>query len=171
MASVHKGRYTAQIEGDFVVFLIGMRFNRIFLIHKWLPVVRAMPRMLKELFQCPELGMLEARTFLSGRTLMVVQYWRSFEHLHAYAHARDKAHLPAWAEFNRRVGGNGAVGIFHESYLVPAGGYECVYANMPRFGLAKAGEMVPAVGRLQSAKSRLGEPTAEAGPNGSQEHS
>ena len=171
MASVHKGRYTAQIEGDFVVFLIGMRFNRIFLIHKWLPVVRAMPRMLKELFQHPELGMLEARTFLSGRTLMVVQYWRSFEHLHAYAHARDKTHLPAWAEFNRRVGGNGAVGIFHESYLVSAGGYECVYANMPRFGLAKAGEMVPAVGRLQSAKSRLGESPAEAGPDSSQEHS
>ena len=170
MASVHKGRYTAQIEGDFVVFLIGMRFNRIFLIHKWLPVVRAMPRMLRELFQHPELGMLEARTFLSGRTLMVVQYWRSFEQLHAYAHARDKAHLPAWAEFNRRIGGNGAVGIFHESYLVKAGGYECVYANMPRFGLATAGEMVPAVGRLQSAKSRLGESPAEVAPDGSQEH-
>jgi len=170
MASIHKGRYTAQIEGDFVVFLIGMRFNRIFLIHKWLPVVRAMPRMLKELFQHPELGMLEARTFVSGRTLMVVQYWRSFEQLHAYAHARDKEHLPAWAEFNRRVGGNGAVGIFHESYLVPAGGYECVYANMPRFGLARAGEMVPAVGRLQTAKSRLGEARVEATPDDSKEH-
>ena len=171
MASVHKGRYAAQIEGDFVVFMIGMRFNRIFLIHKWLPVVLAMPRMLKELFQHPELGMLDARTFVSGRTLMVVQYWRSFEQLHAYAHARDKEHLPAWAEFNRRIGGNGAVGIFHESYLVKAGGYECVYANMPRFGLAKAGEMVPAVGRLQSAKSRLGETPAEVAPDGSQEHS
>ena len=170
MASVHKGRYTAQIEGDFVVFLIGMRFNQIFLIHKWLPVVRAMPRMLKELFQHPELGMLEARTFLSGRTLMVMQYWRSFEQLHAYAHARDKDHLPAWAEFNRRIGGNGAVGIFHESYLVPAGGYECVYANMPRFGLARAGEMVPAVGRLQTAKSRLGEVPVEATPDDSKEH-
>ena len=172
MASVQKGRYTAQIEGDFVVFLIGMRFNRIFLIHKWLPVVLAMPRMMKELSQHPELGLLDARTFLSGRTLMVVQYWRSFEQLHAYAHARDKEHLPAWAEFNRRVGGNGAVGIFHESYLVQVGGYECVYANMPRFGLAKAGKMVPAVGRLQSAKSRLGESPAETVPdNGSQEHS
>ncbi|WP_158823445.1 DUF4188 domain-containing protein [Granulicella sp. S156] len=170
MVSVHKGRYAAQIEGDFVVFMIGMRFNRIFLIHKWLPVVLAMPRMLKELFQHPELGMLDARTFVSGRTLMVVQYWRSFEHLHAYAHARDKEHLPAWAEFNRRIGGNGALGIFHESYLVPAGGYECVYANMPRFGLAKAGEMVPAVGRLETAKSRLGERPVKATSDDSKEH-
>jgi hypothetical protein len=171
MASVQNGRYTAQIEGDFVVFLIGMRFNRIFLIHKWLPVVRAMPRMLKELFRHPELGMLEARIFLSGRTLMVVQYWRSFEQLHAYAHARDKEHLPAWAEFNRKIGGNGAVGIFHESYLVPAGGYECVYANMPPFGLGKAGKVVPATGRLESAKSRLGAVPAKVTPEEAKEHS
>ncbi len=152
---IYKGRYAAKIEGDFVVFLIGMRINRLFLLHKWLPVTFAMPRMLKELFKRPELGMLHAQTFLSGRTVLVVQYWRSFDQLHAYAHAKDLEHLPAWAEFNRKVGGNGAVGIFHESYLVKAGQYECVYANMPRHGLAKSGEMIPAVGRMRDARSRL----------------
>jgi hypothetical protein len=86
---------------------------------------------------------------------MTVQYWRSFEQLHAYAHAKDKEHLPAWAEFNRRVGGNGAVGIFHETYLVAEGQYESVYVNMPEFGLGEAGRVVPAVGRMQSAKARL----------------
>jgi hypothetical protein len=86
----------------------------------------------------------------------VTQYWRSFEHLHAYAHNKTLAHLPAWAEFNRRVGGNGSVGIFHETYLVRSGEYECVYANMPRIGLAKAGEMVAAMGRMNDARSRLG---------------
>lgn len=155
MAKVNNGRFTATIEGDFVVFLIGMRVNKLFLLHKWVPVAFAMPRMLKELFQKPELGLLGAHTFVSGRTTMVVQYWRSFEQLHAYAHAKDKAHLPAWAEFNRRVGGNGAVGIFHETYLVPAGSYECIYDNMPRFGLTKAGKMAPAIGRMQSAKERI----------------
>ena len=114
-----------------------------------------MPRMLKELFKRPELGMLHAQTFVSGRTVMVVQYWRSFDHLHAYAHTKDLEHLPAWAAFNRKVGGNGSVGIFHESYLVQAGQFECVYANMPVMGLAKAGEMVPATGRMQDARSRL----------------
>ena len=93
---------------------------------------------------------------MRGRTVMVLQYWRSFEQLHAYAHAKDAEHLPAWAAFNRRVGGNGAVGIFHETYVVSNGRYECVYANMPRFGLAQAGEMVSAVGRMKDAKSRLG---------------
>lgn len=157
MPSIHKGRFAAKIEGDFVVFLIGMRINRLLLFHKWMPVASAMPRMLRELAKHPEMGLLHAGSFLSGRTVMTVQYWRSFEQLHAYAHAKNLEHLPAWAAFNRRVGGNGAVGIFHETYLVKSGAYECVYANMPQFGLAKAGEMLPAIGRLQSAKSRLGE--------------
>ena len=152
---IYKGRYAAQIDGDFVVFLIGMRINRPSLVHKWMPVASAMPRMLKELFKRPELGMLHAQSFVSGRTVLVLQYWRSFEHLHAYAHAKDLEHLPAWAEFNRRVGGNGSVGIYHETYLVKAGQYECIYANMPLFGLAKAGETTPAAGRMRDARSRL----------------
>ena len=153
--SIHKGVHAARMDGDFVVFLIGMRINRLLLLHKWLPPFSAMPRMLRELFRQPELGLLHAQTFVSGRTVLVVQYWRSFDHLHAYAHAKNKQHLPAWAAFNRSVGGNGAVGIFHESYLVKAGQYECVYGNMPRMGLAKAGEMLPAVGRMRDARSRL----------------
>ena len=155
MAQVNNGRFTAQIEGEFVVFLIGMRINRLLLVHKWLPVAMAMSPMLRELIQHPEMGLLHARSFVSGRTVMVLQYWRSFEQLHAYAHARDLKHLPAWAEFSRKVGGNGSVGIFHETYVVKDGQYESVYANMPRFGLGAAGEMVPAVGRMQTAKSRL----------------
>ena len=148
MPAIHPGRFTAQIEGDFVVFLIGMRINRLLLPHRWMPVAAAMPRMIKELARQPELGLLHARLFLSGRTLLTVQYWRSFEQLHAYAHARDKQHLPAWADFNRKMGNNGSVGVFHETYSVKAGHYECVYVNTPRIGLAKAGEMVSAVGRL-----------------------
>jgi hypothetical protein len=155
MAEVHKGRFTARMEGEFVVFLIGMRINKLWAVHKWLPVLFAMPRMLRELGMQPELGLLHAQLSLSGRVIQTTQYWRSFEQLHAYAHAKDKKHLPAWTEFNRKVSGNGSVGIFHETYVVKPGGWECVYGNMPRFGLAKAGEMIPAVGRLQSAKSRM----------------
>ncbi|HEX3571876.1 MAG TPA: DUF4188 domain-containing protein [Acidobacteriaceae bacterium] len=156
MPAIHSGRFTAQIEGDFVVFLIGMRVNRLLLVHKWLPVAVAMPPMIKELMRQPELGLLHAQLFFSDRTLLTVQYWRSFEQLHAYAHARDKKHLPAWADFNRKVGNNGSVGVFHETYQVKAGHYECVYVNTPRMGLALAGEMLPAVGRLESAMSRMG---------------
>ena len=156
MDPVQSARFSAEIEGDFVVFLIGMRINRLLLVNKWLPISRAMLRMLKELAAHPEYGFLGARPYLSGRVIMTVQYWRDFDKLHAYAHARDKAHLPAWAEFNRQIGySNGAVGIFHETYLVRAGQYESVYGNMPRFGLGAAAGWVPAVGRMQTARGRL----------------
>lgn len=37
-------RLTANFEDGFVLFLIGMRINRPWKIHKWLPVAMAMPR-------------------------------------------------------------------------------------------------------------------------------
>ena len=40
----------AKMEGDFVVFLIGMRINKFWQIHKWFPVAMAMPKMIKELY-------------------------------------------------------------------------------------------------------------------------
>ena len=49
MAKVMPGRYTAQIEEPFVVFLIGMRINKFFAFRKWIPVARAMGPMLRTL--------------------------------------------------------------------------------------------------------------------------
>ena len=37
MAEVIKGRQTATVDDDVVVFLIGMRFNRILRPRTWLP--------------------------------------------------------------------------------------------------------------------------------------
>jgi hypothetical protein len=53
MARVNPERVTAEIEGDFVVFLIGIRVNNYWKIHKWLPAMLAMPRMLRELDALP----------------------------------------------------------------------------------------------------------------------
>jgi hypothetical protein len=158
MASIFPGRFTAQTDEPFVVFLIGMRVNRIFALRRWTRVAAAMPPMIAELKRDPALGLLHAQFFVYWRGVGVVQYWRSFEHLHAYAHARESKHLPAWAEFNRRVGGDGSVGIWHETYMVARGQYECVYANMPRFGLGNAAEHVAVTGRLESARTRIGNP-------------
>ena len=152
---IHKERLTATLEGDFVVFLIGMRINKPLLIHKWLPVAQAMPRMLKELGRQPELGFIHAEMWFS-RTIVLVQYWRSMEQLLAYAKSKDAEHLPAWRSFNQAVGIDGSVGIWHETYKVSAGNYESVYVNMPRFGLGRAGVLQPASGGRQSASGRLG---------------
>jgi len=92
----------------------------------------------------------------SGLGSTIVQYWRSFAHLEAYARAKDKQHWPAWVEFNRSVGTNrGDVGIWHETYVVEPGHYEAVYSGMPAFGLGKAGRLVDATGKREAARSRL----------------
>jgi hypothetical protein len=152
---VDPGRFTAQVEAPVVLFLIGMRFNHWHKVAKWWPVATAMPRMLKELEQKPEAGLLWYRTYLSGRVILLQQYWRSFDQLLAYAHDKAGEHFPAWGAFNRAVGSDGTVGIWHESYLIKPSGYECVYGNMPLFGLAAATSRVPATGRLAQAKDRF----------------
>jgi len=147
-------RLTASLDGEFVVFLIGMRINSPLKIHKWLPVVRAMPRMVKELSQQPELGFIHAEMWFS-RTIILVQYWRSMEQLLAYAKNKNAQHLPAWQAFNKSIGTDGSVGIWHETYVASPGTYENVYVNMPPFGLGKAGLLEPAAGGKQSASGRL----------------
>ena len=68
--------------------------------------------------------------------------------------ARDAEHLPAWQAFNKTVGTDGSVGIWHETYVVSAGRYENVYVNMPEFGLGRAGTLHAASGGRQSAAGR-----------------
>ncbi|KXK54753.1 MAG: hypothetical protein UZ05_CHB002000821 [Chlorobi bacterium OLB5] len=139
MAHIIKGRKFANVQGDFVVFLIGMRVNNFWKIHKWLPVAMAMPGMIKELYKNPEYGFLGERSWF-GRISISVQYWRSFEHLEAYAKNKDLEHFPAWKAFNQKARQSGVVGVWHETYKVSAGSYENIYVNMPIFGLGKASE-------------------------------
>lgn len=151
---------TAKIEGDFVIFIIGMRINKLWKIHKWLPVVFAMPKLIVELSRNPESGFLGARQ--AG--LWVFQYWRSFDHLVKYARDRDAKHFPTWVKFNKKVGSNGDVGIWHETFLVKNGHYEAIYVNMPPRGLEKFGEVVPAEGKYGSAMSRAGKVEQDEAP-------
>lgn len=156
MDSIFRGRFTAQIGGPFVVFVIGKRVNRLWAVHQRLPVARAMGPMVEELFTHRELGMLHARSYAYWRGAALVQYWRSFEQLERFARDPAAHHLDAWKRFNRAVGADGSVGIWHETYLVQADQYECVYGNMPRMGLAMAGAHLPAVGARETARRRLG---------------
>ncbi len=151
---IRTGRFTANIEGDFVVFMIGMRINNPLMVHKWLPVVSAMPRMIKEPQRQPGLGFMHAEMWFS-RTIIFVQYWRSMEQLLAYASNKNAEHLPAWQAFNKSARTDDSVGVWHETYAVAPGTYENVYVNMPAFGLGKAGTLQPAAGGRESAMGRL----------------
>jgi hypothetical protein len=79
----------------------------------------------------------------TGLSRVIVQYWRSFDHLEAYARDRDASRWPAWVEFNRRMKeSRGDVGIWHETYRIHAGDYEAIYSCMPPFGLGQAAAQV-----------------------------
>ncbi len=154
MASITREKVTATTEETFVVFLIGMRINNWFAVHRWLPVFLAMPRMLKELHVDRSLGFKSYQMWIA-RTTILVQYWESSEKLIAYARASDAEHLPAWGAFNRATKKSGAVGIWHETYVIDPGKTENVYANMPPFGFGKVGTLQPATGKRTTAKERL----------------
>lgn len=130
-------RLTANASNEpVVVFLIGMRVNRWWKVRQWLRTAMAMPRMLRELGEHPELGLLGGESWF-GRTTILVSYWKSVDHLFAYAKLRNADHLPAWRAFNKHIATNGDVGIWHETYVVQPGASESVYVNMPEFGLGK----------------------------------
>jgi len=57
------------------------------------------------------------------------------------------------------------VGIWHETYLVRAGEYEAIYSGMPPWGLGRAGALVPASGRKEAARERLGNHVAGVPPS------
>lgn len=155
MSAILPGRYTAQIEESFVVFLIGMRINRWLRIDKWLPVARSMGPMLQELHTHPEKGFLHGEFYWNLRGPVLIQYWRSFEDLERFARDPAEPHRAAWKAFNQAIGNHGLVGIWHETYQIEPGQYECIYGNMPVFGLARATQHVPIAGRRETARQRL----------------
>ena len=165
MAKVLAGRRTADMgdRGEVVVFLIGMRINKLWQLWRWMPVVAAMPRMIVELAEDPSRGLLgRPRTFISGRVVLLVQYWNSFDDLERYARDPQSQHLPAWRSFNRRIRDNGSVGIYHETILLSDATVETVYANMPAFGLGRVTGVVAAAKRGQTARGRMTGTDAEA---------
>ena len=154
MTDVRAGRWTADIEGDFVVFIIGARVNDRLRPFRSLVDLggrsRGMRHMLDYLTAHPEKGLLGYQT--AGFT--VIQYWRSFEQLEAFAKDEDDPHLQPWRDFWRRVGKSGRTGIWHETYLVRSGEYEAIYGNMPPHGLGKATSLVPVADSV-TARQRL----------------
>lgn len=152
-----QGRYAATLDKPVVVFAIGSRINRFTQVSKWLPVIRAMTRMIKELYARPESGFLHTEVYVGLRRTFQMQYWRSFDDLIAYAKDKEGEHFPAWAAFNKAVyaAKSDAIGIWHETYVIEPGQAEAIYGNMPLSGLAKAVGHAPAEGRLAHAADRM----------------
>lgn len=142
MARGIPGRMTHQHDGELVVFLIGMTVNKPWRPDLWWPPFRAMPRMLRELHDAEDSGLLGHRLTFEGRNPTLIQYWDSLEKLYTYATDHEAEHWPAWHAFNRQARRAAhAVGIWHETYVTSSA--ETVYVNTPKLGLAKVTDLVP----------------------------
>ncbi len=152
--TISNERLTVSRDEGFVVFLIGGRVNKWWMLPIVWGVARAFSRIMKELADDPDSGLLSHESY-GGRTSLTVQYWRSEADLQRYAKARQGQHLSAWKRWARDWVTSGAIGIWHETYVVGPGSYECIYHHMPPFGLGKVGPLVPATGELNTAAGRL----------------
>ena len=123
MKEIYEGRWIARLDEPFVVLLIGIRINKPWHIHRWLPLVFQMSQMLRELNDNGDPGFLGGQTWF-GRTTVLIQYWRSIEELEVYSKAKHKNRTPAWETFNRAVEGTDSVGVYHEFYSIEPGRYD-----------------------------------------------
>ncbi len=152
---INPGRWTVQLEGDFVVFLIGAKVHDPSVGQHVTDLLVAMVAMLGELEQDPSQGLLGYQVWGTDDGV-IVQYWRSFEALEAYAKNPDAQHAPVWRAWNRLAAGEVAgAAIWHETFKVPAGAYEAIYQNMPVTGLQKAGTPVTVTEARATARQRL----------------
>ena len=153
---VNQGRWTVQLEGDFVVFLIGAELRDPERAATAGELLMAMADMLGELEQDPSKGLLGYQVF-GGLGGVIFQYWRSFEALEAYAKNPDAKHAPVWRAWNQLAEGERSpASIWHETFPVSAGKYEAVYQNMPLTGMQRAGTPMTVTEAKTSARQRIG---------------
>ena len=166
MGEVKPGRFTAQVDGPFVVVRVGIRVNRFFLFWKWIPTLRATVPLLRALLRVQAPGLLGGFTLLYWQSSIgIIQYWRSFDDLERFAHSKESGYHALWSRYQASPGANGSVGLWYEVFSVEPARYEVVYDNTPVIGLAAATEHVPAVGRRETARRRLGGESEPAVPN------
>lgn len=160
---VKAGRYTANYPDGFVLLLIGLRINKLWRVNEWAPVMRAAFAMTDEALKLPDTPLLNSNTVWSvsdPRVFFFVQHWRSFEELMVWANNKDLKHKPAQKAFFKRTAYNGNVGVWHEAYKVGKGQFEAIYANMPEFSLAAAGEY-RSLREASTGHDRMGNPKAQ----------
>lgn len=153
--SVLDGRWTVDVDDEqFVVFIIGAKVRNPIRALRALPLLGEMNKMLADLSKHPDKGLLAYQRH-GGPFGVIVQYWRSFDALEAFARDADDRHAQVWRQWFRKLQHqNTAVGIWHETYTVTS--CEAIYQNMPVMGLGKVGHVRPVNKRTESARERAG---------------
>lgn len=155
-------RVTAQLpykDGSFgtqpaaqpiVVFNIGVQYNHplgLFAPGVWEVAQRfiAMSKDIKK--RREELGLLgtcywRADERRSNNTLAVTFYFKDVESIHKFAH--EPMHREAWNFYDPKK--HRHIGIFHETFCVPAKAYETIYANCHPVGMGRTSTKIESKG-------------------------
>ena len=142
--TIRVGKFAADGTDPVTVFMVGIRVNRWRAPWHWLPLLLALPPMVRELVAEPDSGLLGYRLLLGpgARQAMLLQYWRDAEDLHTFARDPDSPHRAAQQRFWRHYAAAGAaVGVWHE--LLPTSGPESLYGNMPPTGIGALRDVRP----------------------------
>ena len=89
---------------------------------------------------------------------MTVQYWKSLEHLTAYARNMNGQHASPWAKLMKMGRECPDYGFWHEAFIVRGGEYETIFVNCPPMMLGNCHEtkLVQLEGKNNSVAGRAG---------------
>ena len=100
-------------------------------------------------------GLLQSDLFrIAWNHFGLIQYWRSFQDLEAWSHKAP--HADWWREAAERLRTKGDLGIYHETFLVPAESIESIYMNAMPTGLLAFGITGEPSGPDANSRGRLG---------------
>ncbi|KAJ6091768.1 hypothetical protein N7467_003737 [Penicillium canescens] len=145
MTDVVPGRTTAQIpskdgeygpepgKGSVVVFHLGIQYNHplgIFAPHMLKISTKFLAMQQDILRRKDEFGLLAVQNWRgsersSNNTLLIKYFFKDVESIHRFA--QEPLHKEIWAYYNQHNPGH--VGVFHETFITKAGGYESMYLN------------------------------------------
>ncbi|KAH7152230.1 hypothetical protein B0J13DRAFT_258179 [Dactylonectria estremocensis] len=137
------GKFSSQpAEAPIIIFNIGSQFNHP--LGLLAPGIKELGKRFSALERelinrREELGMLGVSSWTgderaSNSTIMITCYFRDLESLHRFAHEPMHRDTTDW--FNRK--GYSHIGVFHETFCVPAKAYETIYLNCRPLLLGRA---------------------------------
>ncbi|KAH7165977.1 hypothetical protein EDB81DRAFT_269004 [Dactylonectria macrodidyma] len=145
------GKFSSQpAEAPIVVFNIGSQFNHP--LGLLAPGIKELGERFKALERDlirrrEELGMLGVSSWTgderaSNNTIMITCYFRDLESLHRFAHEPMHRDTTDW--FHKM--GYSHIGVFHETFCVPAKAYETIYLNCRPLLLGRAAVKISSAG-------------------------
>jgi len=155
MSDLIKPSMVADLEEEFLAFDIELQIQILLKFRKWYPAVQGMSKILTELLENKNYGLLNFEYWFAFRRQLFLMYWRSYEHMHDWVLNKTTSHIPGWKVLNQLMKDHpDIIGLWHESYVVHKYQYESFYHNVLTVGLGRAGKLVPIQGRVSTAAAR-----------------